>query len=77
MTLAAIADATGFADQYHFSRRFRRRFGMAPGSYRRVAPIAEPPLPRAIVAVLRLIDRLSLPGHAMASAPAGIDGSGR
>lgn len=34
-TLADIAGATGFADQSHFGRVFRRLVGVTPGQYRR------------------------------------------
>ena len=34
-TLTAIAFATGFADQSHFTRNFRRAVGVTPGQYRR------------------------------------------
>lgn len=33
-SLAAIAEAAGFADQSHFTRVFRRRTGVTPGAYR-------------------------------------------
>ena len=33
-TLAQIADATGFADANHFSKAFRRHFGVTPGAHR-------------------------------------------
>lgn len=33
--LAAIAEGAGFADQSHFTRVFRSRFGMTPGAYRK------------------------------------------
>ncbi|MBU6488483.1 MAG: helix-turn-helix transcriptional regulator, partial [Burkholderiales bacterium] len=32
--LAHIAEAAGFADQSHFTRVFRRKFGVTPGAYR-------------------------------------------
>jgi AraC family transcriptional regulator len=32
--LASIAAHAGFADQSHFTREFRRRFGVPPGLYR-------------------------------------------
>lgn len=35
--LAAVAQATGFADQSHFTRRFRRTIGVPPGRYARAA----------------------------------------
>ena len=34
-TLAAIATATGFTDQSHFTTAFRRSFGVSPGLFRR------------------------------------------
>jgi AraC-like DNA-binding protein len=34
MTLTAIAEATGFSNPFHFSRKFRASFGMPPGSLR-------------------------------------------
>lgn len=33
-SLAAIAEAAGFADQSHFTRVFRRRMGLTPAAYR-------------------------------------------
>ena len=35
--LTQIAAAAGFADQSHFTRQFRRYFGMSPDAYRRVS----------------------------------------
>jgi AraC-like DNA-binding protein len=35
LTLSEIAIATGFADQSHFTRRFREVVGMAPGQFRK------------------------------------------
>lgn len=35
LRLADIARATGFADESYFARRFRQRFGVSPGEYRR------------------------------------------
>jgi AraC-like DNA-binding protein len=33
--LAAVASQVGFADEYHFAKRFKQWTGMPPGSYRR------------------------------------------
>jgi AraC-like DNA-binding protein len=33
-SLAQVAAATGFADQSHFNRTFKRFTGMTPGHYR-------------------------------------------
>jgi AraC family transcriptional regulator len=33
-SLAAVADQHGFADAYHFSRRFSQAYGMPPGTFR-------------------------------------------
>ena len=38
MTHAGIAESLGFADEYHFAKRFRSRVGCAPREYRRSAP---------------------------------------
>ena len=35
--LFEIAARVGFADHSHFTRTFRRRFGIPPGEYRRLA----------------------------------------
>ena len=34
-THAAIAASLGFADEYHFAKRFRERAGVSPRDYRR------------------------------------------
>ena len=43
LALAAVAADTGFYDQSHFARLFRRDTGLAPGEYRRLAGRREPP----------------------------------
>jgi AraC-like DNA-binding protein len=35
LRLSEIANTTGFADQSHFSRQFRKYIGVAPSTYRR------------------------------------------
>ncbi|HEU4880742.1 MAG TPA: helix-turn-helix transcriptional regulator, partial [Longimicrobium sp.] len=41
--LAEVALRAGFSDQAHFTREFKRAFGMPPGAYRRRAvPPADP-----------------------------------
>ena len=44
-TLAEIARASGFANPYHLSRRFRAAYGVPPGRYRRDQPTADPQAP--------------------------------
>ncbi|WP_410648853.1 helix-turn-helix domain-containing protein [Amycolatopsis sp. cmx-4-54] len=34
MSIAAVAGTVGYVDQFHFSRAFRREFGLPPSSYR-------------------------------------------
>ncbi|GAA3650383.1 hypothetical protein GCM10022224_011510 [Nonomuraea antimicrobica] len=45
LSMQAIAVQCGFADAYHFSRRFRAVYGMAPSTFRDTAPEAAPPSP--------------------------------
>ncbi|PZF83544.1 hypothetical protein C1I92_12275 [Jiangella anatolica] len=47
LSLQAIAVQCGFADAYHFSRRFRAVYGVAPSAFRATAPQAAPPSPLA------------------------------
>jgi AraC-like DNA-binding protein/mannose-6-phosphate isomerase-like protein (cupin superfamily) len=35
LPLRAIADSTGFANEYHFSQAFKRHFGSPPGAFRK------------------------------------------
>ena len=37
-SLAEVASQSGFADQSHFTRLFKKQFGLAPGEYRRLSP---------------------------------------
>jgi AraC-like DNA-binding protein len=39
--LVFIAYDTGFADQSHLTRRFKSRFGVTPGRYRRRSPVID------------------------------------
>ena len=41
-SLTEVAAATGFANAYHLSRRFRAAYGVPPGTYRRTRPDADP-----------------------------------
>lgn len=45
LSLQAIAVQCGFADAYHFSRRFRAVYGVAPSAFRATPPQAAPPSP--------------------------------
>jgi AraC-like DNA-binding protein len=44
-SLSGIAATSGFADQSHFTREFRRLTGMTPGRYREVYGPAQHALP--------------------------------
>jgi AraC family transcriptional regulator len=41
MTMGSVARQCGFADLYHFSHRFARRYGLSPSAYRRRASANE------------------------------------
>ncbi len=45
LPLGAIATQCGFADAYHFSRRFRAAYGVPPSAFRALPPEAAPPSP--------------------------------
>ncbi|WP_329086256.1 MULTISPECIES: AraC family transcriptional regulator [unclassified Streptosporangium] len=74
LSMRAIAVQCGFADAYHFSRRFRAIYGMAPTTFRVTAPETAPPSPveSAGLAVLRSL----LPGAHNHLAEAGTPGTG-
>ena len=46
-SIAALAEATGFADRSHFARLFKRAYGMTPGQFR-AAPAAPAARDRAV-----------------------------
>jgi AraC family transcriptional regulator len=56
--VAAVAHHAGFANPYHFSRRFHRVYGQPPGRYRRAPTRLEPSEPLAHAGLLALSDRL-------------------
>lgn len=41
-SLAEIAHRSGFANAYHFSRRFALAYGRPPGAYRALGPVPDP-----------------------------------
>jgi AraC family transcriptional regulator len=47
LSVAVVAHDCGFANPYHFSRRFHRIYGQPPGRYRRAATRVEPSEPLA------------------------------
>jgi AraC family transcriptional regulator len=61
LTVAAVARDCGFANPYHFSRRFQRAYGQPPGRYRRSAPRPAPDEPLARAGLLPLADRIWRP----------------
>jgi AraC-like DNA-binding protein len=58
LSVAAVAGDCGFANPYHFSRRFHRVYGQPPGRYRRAPTRLEPTEPLARVGLLPLADRI-------------------
>ena len=53
-SLAEVADATGFANAYHLSRRFRAAYGVPPGAYRRRHATDDPVAPLRAAGLLPL-----------------------
>ncbi|MEV0777089.1 helix-turn-helix transcriptional regulator [Streptomyces sp. NPDC050433] len=62
LSLRAIAVQCGFADAYHFSRRFRAVYGMSPSAFRTVPQESAPPSPLAGGA-LSALQALAPPSH--------------
>jgi AraC family transcriptional regulator len=58
LSVAAVAHDCGFANPYHFSRRFHRVYGEPPGRYRRASSRLEPAEPLARAGLLALSDRI-------------------
>jgi AraC family transcriptional regulator len=58
LSVAAVAHDCGFANPYHFSRRFHRRYGQPPGRYRHAASRLQPAEPLAQAGLLALSDRI-------------------
>jgi AraC family transcriptional regulator len=58
LSVAAVAGHCGFANPYHFSRRFHRAYGHPPARYRRAPTRQEPTEPLARVGLLPLADRI-------------------
>jgi AraC family transcriptional regulator len=44
LTVKAVSDACGFANQFHFSRRFKGAYGVAPRTYRELPAASRPEL---------------------------------
>lgn len=60
-TLTEVAAASGFANAYHLSRRFRFAYGLPPSAYRRVQPSADPLAPVRAAGLQPLAQLLSDP----------------
>jgi AraC family transcriptional regulator len=60
LSVGAVAEDCGFANPYHFSRRFHRVYGQPPGRYRRAGAGTRPAPsdPLAAAGLLALSDRL-------------------
>jgi AraC family transcriptional regulator len=58
LSVAAVAHDCGFANPYHFSRRFHRSYGQPPGRYRRASQRLQPAVPLARAGLLDLSDHI-------------------
>lgn len=59
-TLAEIARDCGFANAYHFSRRFAAAYGSPPGAFRARAAVADPLAPLRTAGLMRLAHALGV-----------------
>jgi AraC family transcriptional regulator len=60
LTVAAVATTCGFANPFHFTRRFRHAYGVPPRVYRATHAVDDPLAPLARVGLLPLAHRLLL-----------------
>jgi len=60
-SIAEVASLTGFADPYHFSRRFRSVYGIPPGAFRRLPGARDALAPLREARLLPLAHALSGP----------------
>lgn len=60
LTVAAVATTCGFANPFHFTRRFRVAYGVPPRVYRTAHAVDDPLAPLARVGLLPLAYRLLL-----------------
>jgi AraC family transcriptional regulator len=58
LSVTAVAHDCGFANPYHFSRRFRWVYGQPPGRYRHASPRLHPTEPLAQAGLLALSDHI-------------------
>ena len=58
LTVAAVAAACGFANPFHFSRRFRATYGVPPRTYRTAQDADDPLAPLTPAGLLPLAHRL-------------------
>ena len=58
LSVAAVAHDCGFANPYHFSRRFHHSYGHPPGRYRHASPRLQPTEPLAQAGLLALSDHI-------------------
>lgn len=61
LTVAAVAAEVGFADPYHFSRRFRAIYGIAPTAFRTLGTAAAPTSPAVDAGLAPLLQQLARP----------------
>ena len=66
MTVREVGAAVGFADQYHFSHRFRAAFGLSPSAYRTASPADQRAIgvPPEVERLARLLAQEAEPGGA-------------
>lgn len=70
-SIAEVADVSGFANPYHFSRRFTELYGLPPGTFRRVSQPPDPLGPVRQTPLLPVVHRLMNTGGPSQAQPGG------